>query len=477
MAYSFTRTDINLYLKEITKFIDSINKPVKVSFKHPGNIEDCNGILDFRNNEAVIQLEADPFVSHIWSVGKVLKRSYVSWGGYSAQIKNLFVDKLSTDTGITASSQQLSSSGFVTKKRYYRLIIPVEKSINFHHYINHSAYESDFGIISSTCVKAVIEEVTVIAYYFNDREGNCFLGLEIKRILDFDDFCDKTFALKNALGYLLGKMEGNVGYFFTYTNRRMEHFTAFRFQSFRATISTIYTPINSNPFAYIRHRRIIAEKLYKAKTLCPLSEQQLSLLTSKLYSSGEFTSVVMLIMECGEASLLFRPGGYAIALEAISDIITDDLKSNLKPIPDKALARKLIKDLKGKLKEYEPIVSIDGYKTVEGRIEYINQPTNKARLLAPFTALGIKLLEEDMKILNTRNDFLHGRIPDLSNLGNDRPDSIKNNEMYYASIRLYTLLNMLIMKWIGFDNYVINYPKIHEKFCKIKLKEPYYRKV
>ena len=111
------------------------------------------------------------------------------------------------------------------------------------------------------------------------------------------------------------------------------------------------------------------------------------------------------------------------------------------------------------------------------RIENINQTTNKARLKAPFEKLKIPLLEEDLKILETRNDFLHGRTPDVTLAGDNRTLERRNKDLYYASMRFYTLLNILILKWIGFDNYVLNYPKLHEKYCKIKLKEAPFRKI
>ena len=87
------------------------------------------------------------------------------------------------------------------------------------------------------------------------------------------------------------------------------------------------------------------------------------------------------------------------------------------------------------------------------------------------------MLEKDLDLLNTRNDFLHGRIPDITNAGSNRSIERMDRDLYYASMRFYTLLNILILKWIGFDNYVINYPKIHESYSKIKLKEKPYRKV
>jgi hypothetical protein len=43
--------------------------------------------------------------------------------------------------------------------------------------------------------------------------------------------------------------------------------------------------------------------------------------------------------------------------------------------------------------------------------------------------------------------------------------------------RLYTLPNMIILKWMGYDDYVLNFPKIQEQACHFRLKEKHYRKV
>jgi hypothetical protein len=119
----------------------------------------------------------------------------------------------------------------------------------------------------------------------------------------------------------------------------------------------------------------------------------------------------------------------------------------------------------------------DDLLTLNKRIDQLNQPTNKARLKAPFDLLQIKLLEEDLRIIKTRDDFLHGRVPDLTNAGKNRSIERRNKDLYYVSMRFYTLLNILILKWIGYDNRVVNLPKIHEGFTEIRLEEEPFRQV
>ena len=80
-------------------------------------------------------------------------------------------------------------------------------------------------------------------------------------------------------------------------------------------------------------------------------------------------------------------------------------------------------------------------------------------------------------MIKSRNDFLHGRVPDFKKQGANRSIELKDYDLYYASVRLYTLLNVLIFKMMGFDNYLLNFPKIYEKNTKFKVKEDYYRKV
>jgi hypothetical protein len=371
------------------------------------------------------------------------------------------------------------TKGYSKKNQYYyRLVFPLKYKFNFHFQIEESRFTSDLLRSSRNATKAIIAGDEFIAYTFDDEtKDKHFLAIETEIKSDYDTFSEKAFALKNAIGYLTGYLAGDGGYFFAYTKKEMRNFNHYYYCSFRDTIKSAYSPLNTNPFSLLHHKRKIAEKIYQKNMLQVVSMPCLSELTNKLYSSLEFSSAVMLILESSVATLLFMPGGYAIVLETLADLIIGEDKLKLSPIKEKAKAKALRKSLTETI--HKECTELNDYDltTLTKRIEHINDMTNGARLKAPFTKLGIELLPADMDILEARNDFLHGRIPDISKSGLIGDIERKNKDLYYAALRFYTLLNMLILKWVGFDHYVTNYPMLHSDYVKIKLKEPYYRKL
>lgn len=49
-----------------------------------------------------------------------------------------------------------------------------------------------------------------------------------------------------------------------------------------------------------------------------------------------------------------------------------------------------------------------------------------------------------------------------------------NNYMWYASDKWYTLISLLILKYIGYKGFVINHAKKSENNCHITTDEDYY---
>jgi len=367
-----------------------------------------------------------------------------------------------------------------SKKRdyYYRLVFPLKEKFDFHYQVDQVAYTSDLLEWSRSATKAVIDGNEFIAYTFtNKNRDEHFFAIESEIKMNYDTFSDKAFSLKNALGYLTGYLVGDGGYFFAYIKKEMKEISKYYYCSFRDTIKSSYSPIHTNPYSLLHDKNTIAERLYKKRILRTVNFDELSDLTNKLYRSLELTAAIILLLESSVASLLFMPGGYAIVMEALSDIIVGNEKLKLSPIKDKPKARLLREQLLKVLDNECTNLPPNDLAVLKTRIEQINQVTNGERLKAPFTKLGITLLEGDMEILRSRNDFLHGRIPDISKTVANPGEEEKNRDLYYASQRFYTLLSILILKWIGFDNYVINYPKLNQDYCKIKLKEQYFRKL
>jgi hypothetical protein len=354
------------------------------------------------------------------------------------------------------------SKGFSKKKKfYYRLVIPLEIELKFHYSLSTN--------------NAKINHDTLQFKVINNLENKSFLVIESKTKQSYELFSDKTFALKNAIGYLTGHLAGNQGYFFAYTRQKMETAKHLYRCEFRDSIISSYSPIYSNPYGYIRNRKL-ADKYYKNNLLRPINISELSTLCQRLYDSVELSSAIILILESSVSSLLFMPGGYAIALETLANIIKPDKKQKVAPMKP-AVSKKVRKECSEVIDKYKEELSKDSYQALLDRIGWFNQATNKAKLRAPFDYLKIDLLDEDLAILQARNDFLHGRVPDMTNAGKDRSLERQNKDLYYASVRFYTLLNMLILKWIGYNNKTVNYPKINEDYTKIKLKEEPYRQV
>lgn len=408
-------------------------------------------------------------------VGEYHKGIQIQFGGTIYNLESVFL-KNHAPPRITGSIDRIHTIGFSEKKKYYyRLIIPLEKELNFHFQIEETYFTTDLGYGSRTGTTAIINGESIqISCIHNDKK-DYFLAIDSAVKQTFDEFAEKAHAVKIGMGYLSGFCAGNQGYFFAYTKNEMKKPEHFRCVALRDSIKSGYSPIYSNAYGYLHNNRRLAEKYYPL--LRPVSLNEFSILCEKIHNSIDFSSMLMLMLESSIASLLFMPGGYAIALETLSDLVIGKKKLKLAPIKDKSLSRKIRKEILEVLNVNDSTISPDDLAMLHKRVDQLNQTTNKARLKAPFDLLTISINEEDLKILETRNDFLHGRVPDLTNAGTARSAERINKDLYYCSMRFYTLLNMIILKWIGYDNRVLNYPKIHESFTQIRLNEEPFRQV
>ena len=113
------------------------------------------------------------------------------------------------------------------------------------------------------------------------------------------------------------------------------------------------------------------------------------------------------------------PGGISIALEMLPAIILGDLKVDLKPIKDKKLKKSIFGAFEKILSDHSNKLGIEAHQILVGKLQHFNQATNKARLRAPFAQLNIGLSPQEEIALENRNDFLHGNIPDILDLGED----------------------------------------------------------
>lgn len=391
-------------------------------------------------------------------------------------LDGLFIDSHSP-TVIQGSVNAIRNKGFTDlHKAYLKMVIPVKSNFVFRWTIEESNFSSDRVAVSRRGTKLNLYGEEIFIIIESDVDKNQYLIIESKKKQTFNAFNSKTHIIRIALGYLTGYYAGNEGCYFSYRDKKMEKMKGFKFQILRKEMKGLTQPVYANPFGWIKNKKI-ADKYYKQGMLQPISIDSFSCLCQKLHASEELLSSLLIILESSAASLILRPGGYAIALETLSDVIIGGKEERFAPITNKNEAGKFRKELSDILKKYSSSEYFKDPETLQKNIDKINQMTNKERLKAPFKVLNIELSDEDLNVINSRNDFLHGRIPDFKNLGASRSIEQKDRDLYYASVRLYTLLNMLILKFVGFDGYVVNYAKIYEKGTRYLCNEDYYRKV
>ena len=427
--------------------------------------------------EFTIEFQYDSFLKNRKDLdfGEYNKEIQIKFGQTIYNLESVFLGNHAPPK-VTGSVDRIHTVGFSEKKKYYyRLVIPLEKQLNFHYQISETLFTTDLGYRSRTGTTAIINGESIQACCIHNDKKECFLAFDSATKQTFDEFAEKAHAVKIGMGYLSGFCAGNQGYFFAYTNKVMKQPDHFRCMSLRDSIKSSYSPIYSNAYGYLHNDRPLAEKYNSI--LRPVSLNEFSILCEKIYNSLDFSSTLMLILESSVASLLFMPGGYAIALETLSDLIIGKTKLKLAPIQDKSISRKIRKEILEVLNKYSSKILPDDLAIIHKRVDQLNQTTNKSRLKAPFDLLMISINDEDLRILETRNDFLHGRVPDLTNAGVKRSTERINKDLYYCSVKFYTLLNMIILKWIGYDNRVVNYPKIHERFTQIRLDEESFRQI
>lgn len=360
---------------------------------------------------------------------------------------------------------------------FYRMVIPLQTELKFFFSIEDLVFDTDLGYSSRSGTKCMIAGDDLLISVFHDRDKNHFLCIESVVAQPFESFSEKAFAARNALAYITGYYAGDSCYFIAYDKEDMRTPLHLNFRSIRSTMKSHYEPINTNPHSRLYHDPPLADQWYKAECLRPISIQEFSRLGELIYTNQDFDSAIVLILESSVASLLFMPGGYAIALETLAPLVFKEKKRSLNPISDKKLWKDIRLEILGVINKFRESHPKHDYDLLSNKVDGLNRTSNRNILKAPFEFLDIQLLDADETIIETRNNFLHGTAPDLTGAGEERTTDRLNSDLYYSALRLSTLLSMLILKWVGYDNYVLNYPKINEASTGIPLDEEPYRKL
>jgi len=251
----------------------------------------------------------------------------------------------------------------------------------------------------------------------------------------------------------------------------------------RPTIKGMYGPVITNPYSRLEIEKKTADILYNKHELTRISLEELSALAYKIHTEPEFSVAILIILEATSVrSLLIIPSSFAVIIEQLSKHFGIEESRLEKPITDKNLQQKIVKELQLVIDNNSNGLSNDNILKLKRRLNEINKPinkehlTNNEKLTRPFEQLGITLSLHDITIIEHRNDLLHGNILiQTDDIDND--ENKTNLYLSYVSAKLFTLISKLILKSVGYSGYVYNQAKFLERYMPITTDEDYFEKI
>lgn len=285
----------------------------------------------------------------------------------------------------------------------------------------------------------------------NEYNNRHFIFIDSVEENNFDEFRANTKAILLAFAIITGNLFQNDIYYqvIHHDNVTLADATAYYKEE-----KSIYTN-NAlfNPYRFMEYIKDIKYKLPDGFSAM-LPRNIFNNLCNSLLNSNEFARCCLLTLEGNESKFsLLKASIYSIALETITSIVYEENKSKLNPIQDKKLFDKIKTKLNLVIDEYNAFIPEYANTILKAKFNDLNKPTNSKKLSFPFEFYNVKLSDNDLKILNHRNKFLHGALP-----FKEAEIKSKGHELDYIIAKLRFMTYALILKRVGYHGHIINFP-------------------
>jgi hypothetical protein len=345
----------------------------------------------------------------------------------------------------TDSLEQFSDS-------FYRAMVVTESSHALSGFFKHdNSLKIGTTIYASGVLELTIRGIMLHLFAYTTKDSRAsFFVIESRCKCRYADFAAIQDEIILAISYLTGIFLGNEIYHVGSLTDNFENNFILSLKRFFDEIKKGYPAI---PDVMLQHDSNVTVQRFSVITLEKLVH---AVLDSLIYKRA-----LLLICQAHTEPAYVSSGLYSIALETITNEISEEITDKIRPIQDKPTAKAIRQSLQKILDNYKDQIPEDAFKKIASDIELINSPTNKQKLLQPFHHFQVKLPPKDIEAIENRNDFLHGRIPDSS----DR------HALPLINGRLLFCINCLVLKHVGFSGYVIYYPTIYQINNHLRVEE------
>ena len=286
---------------------------------------------------------------------------------------------------------------------------------------------------------------------------NCFV-IDSLQVMAKQSFFKLTDAIRLGFAFLAGKYYRDDTIYFSSASSDFSTVSNFEFVHEGRSLLSENQLLRHDAF-FERFRDMPAEQqeeLEEYHTMFPADV--FSKLVSEIYESVEFKRVIELVVNSSTTDDSVQKGAMcAVALETITEYVKESKGESLKPIKDNAQATAFRDSLLGELDKIRNSLSGEEATILEKKIDNINSPTNRDKLIKPFALAGITLNADDINALDQRNKYLHGDEPEDTSL--DVP------------LHLHSLIAKLALKQVGYSGHFVNlhiWRLLHESSALIK---------
>lgn len=455
--------------EKYTKSIQSEIEVLEKIFKNESFI--ISHDLEFPINEAKISLSKAPDNKHIdfnLELQNNLDPNHITFKklGFNENCRLISTDRIFVIPA--KGTTKIKGKRFIPTNKItgeittiYDEEFPLLSSSNFRLIFNIN--EEDFGTMflgaGYSCdgvhyalglIRLTIENIEYHVFRHQERsKSKTYLIIECLDMTNFQSFRENCELILKSVGFLTGNWYRDEHYFFSYASNDFKLANYIYYKLFDDSVITNFEIINPQQF-----RSFIHTDHNNYPKLAPLlfSEKILSKLINELKSKPELERAIELLVEGNEIkSPLIRCSIFSVALETVVSLIHSENKAFFKPI-------KKTKQLAPILQEFQAIVDREKdkfseleYSFLSKKVTYLNTPFNKDKFILAFEHYKINLPDKYSLLLNTRNQFFHGKTP-------YEEGALKNKikELHLEADRIHMLVSILILKYVRYGGHIKN---------------------
>lgn len=365
----------------------------------------------------------------------------------------------------------------INRKYYFRYFVPIEKRADFEDFDHYEFKYNDNQIGSLLKIVRLNDEIHL--YHFEYCKEH-YLVVEATMPCSFNDIEKLAYCSLLTFGFFSGILHLNETYIIVSKSKGFNSPVGLYYKSLRETISGQYSIFTTNAYsvlipisrkmkaknAEVRMMKIIEDK-WKFR-INRIRENVFCKMMNLFYENESIARAALISLSASKLGLELQAGVYCIAFVTICNSINKIYNLQALHIIDEQQWNTIKQDLLETFnKSSLPKKAADFGKN---KINNLNQPTNKNKLILSFGEVGYNLSNDEIKAIEDRNLFLHGHL-------NVKPEEKEIDKLFYTSIMFHRLCCILILKMSGFDGHIINNIALFAPDIQIKANEWGFKKI